>query len=624
MKTVYFDIETADADELYTYGPDFCRLAGYAVNDGPVTLTTDMDELCDVLMSAARIVAHNAIGFDLAALEHWHGLDVGRLVAEGLVRDTLLMARHNDPPLAEHGDGNGYFKLDSIGHRLGLGGKAVAKGRSMLDVLAKEFGGYDRIPTDEPRYRDYLVRDVELLRNVYGSRWADGSRFLKYDEYLRREHQVMWRLQHISRHGFRVDTDEVGRRLAEQADRMAEMRRHLIDDYGMPEKGTKPWSSKPGKAVIEKVLADCGVAPPRTPTGGVATGQEVLERIAEEHSDKPRMTDLCRLILAANGERSMAQTIKDCTRSDGRVHPGVSAEQATGRISTSKPGLTVIGKRKRKNILERSFLLADEGCVLICFDLSQIDIRAMSARAQDQNHLALMRPDNDLDFHQRMAVQLFGDASRREDAKGSAHAINYGQSARNLAAQIGVATHEAEMILARIDQQFPMLAQLKERQRQLAQAGFIHNAFGRPLRVTPGREYTQGSAHTGQGDARDLMMEGILRLPTWLLPCLRAIVHDEIVLSVPEARADEAEEAVMKALQFEYRINPDDQPVPILADKSERGRDWADCYRLEKSKWPEVAWAHRQLDDCDDAECIWHRPASPLPLTKSGDEEVVD
>lgn len=137
------------------------------------------------------------------------------------------------------------------------------------------------------------------------------------------------------------------------------------------------------------------------------------------------------------------------------------------------------------------------------------------------------------------------------------------------------------------------------------QGQILVNAFGRTMRVQPGKEYTQAPAAMGQGTARDLMMEGLLRLPEWLLPCLRAVVHDEIVLSVPAGRADEAESAVLDALQFLYRLEPEQTPVPILAEMSDRGRDWADCYRSEKP-WPEVARAHRERSVCDDPGCAWH------------------
>ncbi|WP_104132309.1 DNA polymerase [Cryobacterium sp. M91] len=597
MRTVFFDLETASATELYTHGPSFCRLAGYAVDDGPVVLTTDMAHLCAVLRDADRVVAHNAIMFDLAALERWHGLDVGQLIAEGKVRDTLLLARHNDPPFAGHADDRRY-NLDAIGKQLfGLGKDLSVSGESTLDELSNKFGGYDQIPVDEPSYRRYLVRDVELLREV--------AAYLNCDEYVLREHRVIWRLTHISKRGFRVDVVEARRRLVAQQRRVSLLKQRMAQNYGLPTSGTAPQRTKAGIAALEKAFTDCGVEPPRTPKGALATGKDSLGGLLQDHPDNEALVELVETLRALNGERSVTQTTLDHTGSDGRVHPSVDARQTTGRISVTKPGLTVMGKRDRANVLERALLLPDQGDVLIAFDLSQVDARAIAAHCQDAAYVSAF--ERGKDYHTEMAVELFGDASRRNDAKPVTHATTYGMGAKGLAASAGIGHSEAQALLNKLDGRFPGLARFKKQVRAEAERKHIlWNAFGRPMRVQKGREYTTAAAAMGQGTARDLMMEGILRLPEWLLPCLRAIVHDEIVLSVPTDRAEEAETAVMNALQFSFAVADADTPVLVLADKSERGRDWADCYRTEKKAWPEVARAHREQLTCDDIRCTWH------------------
>lgn len=597
MQTVYFDIETADAAGLYTYGPAFCRLAGYAVDDGPVILTTNMEELCAVLRAADRLVAHNAIAFDLAALEHWHGLDVGSMVDEGKVRDTLLLARHNDPPLSGNADARRYNLNALAGRFLSLGKVVSATGESALKGLALEFGGYDRIPPQNPVYREYLVQDVELLRRV--------SAFLKCDAYALREHRVIWRLNHLTKYGFRTDVPEARRRLAAQQERLAVLHHRLVQVYGLPTGGKAPHRTKNGGIALEKAFAGCSVEPPRTAKGALATGKEALTSLLEENPGNEPLTELVAALHALNGERSVTQTILDHAGSDGRVHPSLDARQTTGRISVTKPGLTVMGKRDRANVLERSLLLPDDGDVLVAFDLSQVDARAIAAHCQDAGYVSAFEPGKD--YHTEMAIELFADSSRRGDAKPVTHATTYGMGARGLAAAAGIGLVEAQVLLNTLDSRFPGLARFKQQMRVEAERNHIlWNAFGRPMRVEKGKEYTKAPAAMGQGTARDLMMEGVLRLPRWLLPCLRAIVHDEIVLSVPSDRAEEAETAVLKALQFSFTVPGADVAVPILADKSERGRDWADCYRTEKSMWPEVAWNHRELLTCTDESCTWH------------------
>jgi DNA polymerase I-like protein with 3'-5' exonuclease and polymerase domains len=53
---------------------------------------------------------------------------------------------------------------------------------------------------------------------------------------------------------------------------------------------------------------------------------------------------------------------------------------------------------------------------------------------------------------------------------------------------------------------------------------------------------------------------------------LRAQVHDEIVLSVPEKDVEEIGRTVVDALSFDL------DGVPILADVSRPGANWSLCY----------------------------------------------
>lgn len=610
MSIVYLDLETADADLLWDYGPGFVRLAGYAVDSSPVVTTTDMAAVVRLIEQADLVVGHNILGFDLMALERYHALDVARLVREDRVVDTLLVARQNDPPLSGKVDARRY-NLGAVCARVLGEGKAWGDGGPVLKALARKHGGYDSIPIDDPDYVRYLVHDVELVRAL--------ARHLVVDDYARREHRVMWRLMHIAKVGFRVDVDAASRSVAEQTARVEAGKRAMHVRYGLPLTGAKPHTTTLGRAALEKAFVAAGVDPPRTSKGGLASGRDALRAVRESHPDNEELAALCDLVSALNGERPTAQLILDHVGSDGRVHPGVDASQASGRVSITRPCISGMGKRGREIVLERALLLPDPGHVLLCADLSQIDARAIAMHSQDPTYIEAFEPGRDL--HSEMAAALYGDMGwdrtcgqhpRRSDAKAVTHATTYGMGAKGLAVSAGISVTDAERQLAALDLHFPRLAAFKSAIREEGRRQVLTTGFGRRMRVTPGREYTQSPAAMGQGTARDLMMEGILRLPDWLLPCLRAIVHDEVVLSVPEDRAEEAELAVLAALQYAYRITPGATPVPVLAEASDHGRDWADCYRSEKATWPEVARAHREQPTCDDTDCTWHARSATI------------
>jgi DNA polymerase-1 len=83
----------------------------------------------------------------------------------------------------------------------------------------------------------------------------------------------------------------------------------------------------------------------------------------------------------------------------------------------------------------------------------------------------------------------------------------------------------------------------------------------------------------GQGGARDVMMEGLLRLPAELRPMLRAVIHDEVVLSVPADQVEDIERALVDAMSFEWCPYPDGRPIRITAGLGERrGVSWGHIY----------------------------------------------
>ncbi|MBX8995252.1 hypothetical protein HCH15_03510 [Corynebacterium testudinoris] len=565
-------------------------------------MTDDIGELLTQFEQARFIVGHNILGFDLPALERYHALDVESLVAANKVLDTLLVARQCDPPRAGGVDG-GRYSLGSLGARLVGKSKLEDADDTLLKSLAEEYGGYDAIPTNDDRYRAYAAQDVELTRQIAAK--------LRIDGYARREHTVMWRVGQIERSGLRVDIDAAEQRIEAQRRLLDRDFQRLRDIAGVPLRGKAPHLQAAGKAAIAATFQRLGVDPPRTKKGALALNQEALSQLVEHHPGNTGVNELVDILQKVGRQRTFAETVLKHVSHD-RVHPAIRADQATGRISVTKPGLTTMGKRERQLVLERALILPDtDDEVLIAADLSQIDARAMAVLSGDPRYIRAFAEEED--YHSAMAEALFGAHEwnraghhpRRSEAKVVVHATTYGMGALGLSKAAGIDENEAKRLLERLDMQFPALASYKRVIRETAEKKqVLRTPHGRTVRIEPGREWTQAPAAMGQGTARDLMMDGILRLPNWLASRLRLIVHDEVVLSVPRDRIDEASTALLDALQFDFSVSSG-STVPVRAGLSAPGRDWADCYR-DEVPWPETAWEHRQQDSCDDPECTWH------------------
>jgi DNA polymerase-1 len=584
-----FDLETASSDELWLR-PDFIRVVGRLNSDlaGPVTVDTDIASVVAAAAVGATLVAHNGFGFDFVALAAEHPtFDLLELAETDRLRDTAILAMLADPPESRgrSSDSSAWrYELNTLSERLGGPGKTDELGR-----LKRRFKGYVQIPVDDPDYLAYCAGDVDATVHVLRS-------LPPLDDYARREMRLLGRLvSAISVTGFRIDEGLLAVRRADQLERMAERSAWLVERHGVPttrangSPAIRILQTEEGKAAVVAAFGSLGLEVddwPRSTKGvGPAIGKEVMIAILEQADDDDAIVELAETVMGLNGEPAAYLSIGKYLVG-GRVHPRLEARQATGRVSIVKPGLTILGKRSAALLAQRDVFLADPGCVLFAVDLAQIDARAVAALSGDEAYARIFEPGRDL--HAEVAERIWGpeavagDRKRaRERAKPLSHGYPYGMGVDRLARQAGVSAAEADAYVAFMVESFPRMHAWMVECRALGDAGeMLDNGFGRKMRVSAGRAYTQAPALMGQGCARDLMMEGVLRLPLEVVPMLRAIVHDELVFSVPQARADDVRSSVVDALSFRW-APPDGTglEVEVVADATGFAGCWGDLYR---------------------------------------------
>ncbi len=583
-----FDLETHPAEELYRRA-DFVRLGGTLNGSGSPTLTTDPREIVKAIEgSTGPVGGHNITGFDLPALAQHHGLSLPAL--RNRVLDTDLWVRVIDPPPSGK-DGvvmlpKGYYGLDASAQRFGVPGKTHD-----LSALAKQHGGFGSIPTDDPTFREYLAGDLRANAGLIRALPEPTA-------YVKREMNVGLVTAQMSVNGWLVDVPELETALAQQAERKARNFRELAELCGF-ELGkwvgkrdprwvehANPLATKEAKQAIERFFLASGVSAKHIPhtakSGDLSTNGDEMKALREKvvrYGGTDRLIRALDLIIELVAERTVYQTAHTYLV-DGRVHPDIRPYQASGRWSVTKPGLTVFGKRGGKHV-ERRIFVAEPGEVLLAFDLDQVDARGVAAHSGDENYLRIFREG--LDLHGEVAVQIFNDRGMRETVKPISHGWNYGRSARAIAeASDGKITLD---VAAHFDRQmretYPQLVEWQRNVRAVAEEGdFLDNGFGRLLRADPRFAYTQAPALVGQGCTRDILAEGLLRLPVEVWPMLRVIVHDEIVLSVPQDSVEDVKRVVLDALQFDLADVTGGRlaSCPITAGCSKPGRTWAECY----------------------------------------------
>ena len=227
---------------------------------------------------------------------------------------------------------------------------------------------------------------------------------------------------------------------------------------------------------------------------------------------------------------------------------------------------------------DRIFMLPDPGEALVSFDADQVDIRCVAFHSQDPGLLAIMQ-DPDRDIHSEISDLAFGDhePDHRFHAKSCDLGWLYGRTVNGLANTPGITREAAERVDMTMRTQFNSVPDWQHDVRRAAEGrALLDNGFGRHFRCDEGREYTQAPAGHGQSMTRDVVAEGLLRMKDRhpeLIPRLRVVVHDEIVMSIPRADLEDVKRAVIEDMTIERG------GVPFTWGSSPAGDNWAECYK---------------------------------------------
>jgi DNA polymerase-1 len=362
--------------------------------------------------------------------------------------------------------------------------------------------------------------------------------------------------------------------------------------------GASPLTTTEGRAAFEAALRAAGVADkdvPYTEKGALALskhalgegswlrGRESIPGLLRKYPDSPAIRELCEAAILITSASAKAEEVKKAICPDGRVHAQIGDIQASGRWAHIKPSITNIGKRGKAQKRQRAMFKAKPGHAFIAIDLDQVDARAIAGWCQDPEYMKLARPG--MDMHYEVALRVYGAGScndcrncaeckeRRGNTKAITHAWNYGQGPQGASVATGLPIEVTRKFDDGMKKAFPVLCNWRNRIRKNAErTGLVPSKWGRPLRVIPGQEYTQAPAQVGQSTTRDLLCDGLLRMDDEVLDMLCLVIHDEIVLEVPEDRVDEIAKKAMDALTTTFC------GVPITCGVSPASRSWVGCY----------------------------------------------
>lgn len=567
-KACYIPVAHVDPNTTPSDG-GFSFDAGAAPRQIP--LTKVFDALRDLLADPSTLkIAHN-LKYDMQVLAQ-HELE---FVAYD---DTMLLSYALSAGLHGHG-------LDDLAelyfqHKMIAYGDVTGSGKNKIT--------FDRVPLDKAT--DYAAEDADFTLRLWHLLKPRIAQQHVTRVYERIERPVVPVVAGMETAGIRIDPEVlreqghgIGKRLQTLEEEIHKLAKHPFN-VGSP------------KQLGDVLFGEMGLpGGSKGKTGAYSTAFDVLEPLAEEgHEIVAKVLDWRGLAkLKSTYIDSLPEQINPKT---GRVHTSFSlVGAATGRLSSTDPNLQNIPIKSEDGRAIRRAFVADEGCVLLSVDYSQIELRLA---AEVAGITALIQAFHDgVDIHALTASQVFGiplkdlPPERRRAAKAINFGIIYGISGFGLAKQIGISPGEANEFIKQYLNRFHELRDWMEATKEFAREHtYVETLFGRRVYINgikdkmPARR--QGAERAAinaplQGAAADIMKRAMIRVVPALAEAglkakLLLQVHDELVFEVPTAELDTTSALVKKVMQD--APNPAvTLKVPLVAEAG-HAKNWAEAH----------------------------------------------
>ena len=523
----------------------------------------DRDSVLTQLRSLLEDPRHKKVGqnlkYDISVLAN-HGIAL-----QGVAFDTMLESYVLNA-------GGGRHDMDSLAERY-LGRKTIhfediaGKGAKQLT--------FDQIPLEQAG--PYAAEDADITLRLHQTLWPQLEGIESLRELLTELEVPLLRvLSRMERTGVRLD----GKMLAKQSQALAE-RMHELEQqaYEIAGRSFNMGSPKQIGQIFFEELELPIIA--KTPKGAPSTAESVLQELAEQGHELPRV------ILEHRGLAKLRSTYTEklpesVDPSTGRLHTSYhQAVAATGRLSSSDPNLQNIPVRREEGRRIRQAFVPEDGWRMLAADYSQIELRIMAHLSGDDGLLKAFAAGTDI--HRATAAEVFGADSAdavTADQRRSAKAINfgliYGMSAFGLAKQLGIERSAAQEYVDLYFARYPGVKTFMEATRvQAREQGYVETLFGRRLylpdikarnpQVRAAAERTAINAPM-QGTAADIIKRAMLAVDAWILdeqPAVRMLmqVHDELVFEVDEPLINAASSRIRQLMEGAAEL-----AVPLVVD----------------------------------------------------------
>ena len=340
-----------------------------------------------------------------------------------------------------------------------------------------------------------------------------------------------------------------------------------------------------GEILFERL----GLSRKRRGKTGYSTDARVLQAIREEHEIVPaieRWRELSTLI------KTYLDVLPEMVDERSRIHTTfLQAVAQTGRLSSTNPNMQNVPIRTELGREIRGCFEAEEGCVLISADYSQIELRVLAHAAGEDVLMEIFERGEDV--HTATASRVFGvepdqiDPGMRSKSKMINYGIVYGLSDFGLADRLNIPREEAKEFIDAYLERFPQVARfMVETVERAKEEGYVTTLWGRRRQIPELRARNYQTRTLGerlavntviQGTAADIIKLAMVRTHAALADSglstrLLLTIHDELLFEGPPGEVDAARELIEREMVAVWE--PREPPLAVDAGS---GRSWLDA-----------------------------------------------
>jgi DNA polymerase-1 len=468
-----------------------------------------------------------------------------------------------------------YFDHDAISFKDLIGSGKDKK--TFQELSIKEAGKYAAEDADMTlrlwkRFKSFMVKDKQV----------------KIYEII--EKPLAQVIMNMEKHGISIDVNKLNELSVKFEEKLKNLEKSCYKLIGEEINLGSP--KQVGEILFDKLALPGGK---KTSTGSWSTNAEVLENLANEGYDFPK------ILLEWRALSKLKTTYTDTLPTylnikTNRIHSSFAmATTSTGRLASSDPNLQNIPIRSDDGRMIRKAFIPEKGNVLISSDYSQIELRLIAHIADEKNLINAFL--DEIDIHSSTASEVFNiplndmTPDIRRNAKAINFGIIYGISAFGLAKQLNISRTEASEFIKAYFKKYPSIRGYMDETKKFAnENGFVKTLLGRKCLVeeinsknAATRSFMERAAINApiQGSAADIIKRAMIilgnnkklaKLETKML----LQVHDELIFETKKENCEESMRIIKKEMESAnlpiLNLN-----VPLIADTN-FGNNWDEAH----------------------------------------------